>query len=280
VRTVRWKSKHRLRPRADRPVGAEPKNPKVTGSVKWIIASSGTVRGARPDRPRLPLFDIWRRIKWYIAVGIAVTADRCDFSRWCAGADRPDQGRGPSAVGRKGATTRKWLGAINTTPTTSIHFNQALQSLTFNTRASNLFQDTIKASNLSKFHNWDKWSLVISDLRERESDPCVIYRSCRLAFAIVLSSFPILILKWLVIKARDTKCVVVLAGSKWPGCLRRKLTRSKWSFERGKGLKETRSLWPPQRGLGSLEPNLGKTNHRVHPLYFLVDLFSLSFGLI
>jgi hypothetical protein len=38
-------------------------------------------------------------------------------------------------------------------------------------------------------------------------------------------------------------------------------------------------LWPPQRGLGSLEPNLGKTNHRVHPLYFLVDLFSLSPGL-
>jgi hypothetical protein len=28
-----------------------------------------------------------------------------------------------------------------------------------------------------------------------------------------------------------------------------------------------------------LEPNLGKTNHRVHLLYFLVDLFSLSFGL-
>jgi hypothetical protein len=25
-----------------------------------------------------------------------------------------------------------------------------------------------------------------------------------------------------------------------------------------------RPLWPPQRGLGSLEPNLGKTNHRVH----------------
>jgi hypothetical protein len=28
-----------------------------------------------------------------------------------------------------------------------------------------------------------------------------------------------------------------------------------------------------------LESNLGKTNHRVHPLHFLVDLFSLSFGL-
>jgi hypothetical protein len=27
------------------------------------------------------------------------------------------------------------------------------------------------------------------------------------------------------------------------------------------------------------EPNLGKTNHCVHPLYFFVDLFSLSFGL-
>jgi hypothetical protein len=44
---------------------------------------------------------------------------------------------------------------------------QAFQPSTFNTRASNPFQDTIKASNLSKFHNWDKWSLVISDLRER-----------------------------------------------------------------------------------------------------------------
>jgi hypothetical protein len=163
LRTVRWKSKYRPRPStdcpassADRPVGAEPKNPKVTGSVKWIIASSRTVRGARPDRPRLPLSDIWRHIKCYIAVDIVVTTDRCDFSRWCAGADRPDQGREPSAVGRKGATTRTWLGAINTTPTTSIQFNQAFQSFAFNTRASNPFKDTIKASNLSKIHNWDK----------------------------------------------------------------------------------------------------------------------------
>jgi hypothetical protein len=31
----------------------------------------------------------------------------------------------------------------------------------------------------------------------------------------------------------------------------------------GKGLKETRSLWPSQRGVGLQEPNLGKTNHRV-----------------
>jgi hypothetical protein len=165
--TVWWKSKHRPRPSADRPIGEEPKNSKVTGSVKWIIASSRTVRGARPDHLRLPLSDIWRRTKFYIAIDIAVSADRCDFSRWCAGADRPDQGRGPSAVGRKGATARKWLRAINTTPTTSIHFIQAFQSFTFNTRASNPFKDTIKASNLSKFHNWDKWSLVIRDLREK-----------------------------------------------------------------------------------------------------------------
>jgi hypothetical protein len=60
---------------------------------------------------------------------------------------------GPSAVGRKGATARKWLRATNTTPTISIHFNQAFQSSTFNTRARNPFQDTIKSSNLSKFHN-------------------------------------------------------------------------------------------------------------------------------
>jgi hypothetical protein len=108
LRTVRWKRKHRPRPRADRPgsgadrpVGEEQKNPKVTGSAKWIIASSRTVRGARPDRPRLALFDIWRRIKCNIVVDIAVTADRCVFSRWSAGADRPDQAGGPSAVGRK-----------------------------------------------------------------------------------------------------------------------------------------------------------------------------------
>jgi hypothetical protein len=43
----------------------------------------------------------------------------------------------------------------------------------------------------------------------------------------------------------------------------RKLTRSEGPFERGKGLKKTRPLWPPQRGVGLREPNLGKTNPRV-----------------
>jgi hypothetical protein len=62
---------------------------------------------------------------------------------------------------------------------------------------------------------------------------------------------------------------VVLAGSKWPGRLRKRLTRSKWSFERGKRLKETRSLWPPQRGLGSLEPNLDKNKSSCSSALFL-----------
>jgi hypothetical protein len=148
------------------------------------------------------LSDIWRHIKCTIAIDIAVTADRCDFSRWCAGVDRPDQGRGPSTVGRKGAMARKWLEAINTTPTTSIYLIQALHSYTFNTRASNPFQDTFKVSNLSKFPNWDKWSLVISDLRE--CDVCFICCSCCLVFIIVLSSSPSKPSKWFIKQAIDT----------------------------------------------------------------------------
>jgi hypothetical protein len=96
LRTVRRNSKDRPCPRADRPasgadrpVGEKPKNPKVTGSEKWIIAAS-----------RLASSDIWRRIKCDIAVDIAVTADRCVFSRWSTGADRPDQAGGPSALSR------------------------------------------------------------------------------------------------------------------------------------------------------------------------------------
>ena len=122
LRTVRWKSKHRPRPSADRPasgadrpVGENQKNPKVTGSVKCIFSVLTDRPGCTIGPSVTALSDIWRRIKCFIAVDIAVTADRYDFSRWCAGEPRPDQRRGPSAVGRKGATTRKWLGAINTT---------------------------------------------------------------------------------------------------------------------------------------------------------------------
>jgi hypothetical protein len=54
---------------------------------------------------------------------------------------------------------------------------------------------------------------------------------------------------------------------------KRKLTRSEGPFERGKGLKETRPLWPPQRGVGLQEPNLGKTNPRVTLLICLRFVF-------
>jgi hypothetical protein len=57
---------------------------------------------------------------------------------------------------------------------------------------------------------------------------------------------------------------------------KRKLTRSEGSFERGKGLKETRPLWPPQRGVGLREPNLGKTNPRVSLDYSLAICFAPS----
>jgi hypothetical protein len=76
-------------------------------------------------------------------------------------------------------------------------------SYTFNTRASNPFQDTFKASNLSKFQNWDKWSLVINDLRE--CDSCFICCSCCLVFLIVLSSSLSELSKCFVKFARDTE---------------------------------------------------------------------------
>jgi hypothetical protein len=42
------------------------------------------------------------------------------------------------------------------------------------------------------------------------------------------------------------------------------------------GLKETRPLWPPQRGVGLREPNLGKTNPRVSLDYSLAIYFAPS----
>jgi hypothetical protein len=57
---------------------------------------------------------------------------------------------------------------------------------------------------------------------------------------------------------------------------KRKLTRSEGPFERGKGLKETQPLWPPQRGVGLKVPNLGKTNPRVSLHYSLAICFAPS----
>jgi hypothetical protein len=41
-------------------------------------------------------------------------------------------------------------------------------------------------------------------------------------------------------------------------------------------LKETRPLWPPQRGVGLQEPNLGKTNLRVSLAHSLGICFAPS----
>jgi hypothetical protein len=41
-------------------------------------------------------------------------------------------------------------------------------------------------------------------------------------------------------------------------------------------LKETRPVWPPQRGVGLREPNLGKTNPRVSLDYSLAICFAPS----
>jgi hypothetical protein len=41
-------------------------------------------------------------------------------------------------------------------------------------------------------------------------------------------------------------------------------------------LKETRPLWPPQRGVGLREPNLGKTNPRVTLFILLAICFAPS----
>jgi hypothetical protein len=61
-------------------------NPKVTGSVKFIFNVLADRLGYTAEPSMTALSDIWRCIKCTIAVDLAVTADRCDFSRWCAGA--------------------------------------------------------------------------------------------------------------------------------------------------------------------------------------------------
>jgi hypothetical protein len=120
-----------------------------------FLVSSRTVRGAQPDRPQLLYLTYDDALNALVAIDIAVTADRCNFSRWCTYTNRPGQGHGPSVVTKKKATARKWLVAINTTPTTSIQWIQASHSLSFNTRAFTSTKDTIKLPNLSKFHNCD-----------------------------------------------------------------------------------------------------------------------------
>jgi hypothetical protein len=75
-----------------------------------------------------------------------------------------------------------------------------------------------------------------------ERDLLVFFRALALG---LLSSFfdSSLRSNSLVIEARDTNLVVVLVGTLCSKAFeKRKLTRSEGPFERGKGLKETRSL--------------------------------------
>jgi hypothetical protein len=53
----------------------------VMGLVKYILASSRTVRGARSNRPRLLCLTSDDAFNALVVVDIAVTADRCDFNR-------------------------------------------------------------------------------------------------------------------------------------------------------------------------------------------------------
>jgi hypothetical protein len=82
---------------------------------------------------------------------------------------------------------------------------------------------------------------VISNLRERKIRVLLaalvtwLLQSCLLSIFLAINS--------IVTKARDTNCVVVLAGKFCSRLIEeKKLIRSEGPFERGKGLKETRSL--------------------------------------
>jgi hypothetical protein len=154
--TIQRREEHRTGPRANRPA------PRRGPFARWkleksegagfdkihFLASSWTVWGAWPNRTRLLYLTSVNTFIALKTVDIAVFVDCCNFSRWCAGVDRLGQERGPSAVDRKWATPRKWLVAINTTPTTFIHIIQAFQLSTFNIRASTSLQDTFKALKL------------------------------------------------------------------------------------------------------------------------------------
>jgi hypothetical protein len=155
------------------------------------------------------------------------------------------------------------VGAINT-PTTPPFIVSKFSISQPLTRARHSIQDTPKVIKSSPIPHK---ALVTS-----ESDlPCsfeLLRLDCFLSFILSCVQYS------LVTKARDTNCVVVLAGR----CCSRLIWEEKAHSVRGtvwerEGLKETRPLWPPQRGVGLREPNLGKTNPRVSLHYLLAICF-------
>jgi hypothetical protein len=150
--TVWRREEHRPRPSTDHPnSGAyclsieNQRNSKVMGSIKLIfsILADRPRCSTRPSVTVYLTFD--NAFNALIAVDIAITIDHCDFSRWCAGADRPDQERGPFAVDRKWATTRKWLVAISKHP---IH-SHSIQEQVLHPKTHS------KLPNSTKCHNCD-----------------------------------------------------------------------------------------------------------------------------
>jgi hypothetical protein len=116
---------------------------------------------------------------------------------------------------------------------------------------------------------------VISDLREKVVRVLFVALVAWL-FAIVFSFN----LSCDQLNCNQGKRHQLCGGPCWEVCSRliekKKLTRSEGPFERGKGLKKTRPLWPPQRGVGLREPNLGKTNPCVSLPYSLAICFAPS----
>ena len=119
-------------------------------------------------------------------------------------AHRTVSGDAPAHRQQPSPTVVLVVGAINT-PTTSIQgiqvFSHCIQYKSSRLHSKTQTRDQI----LSQVRNHSK-QLVTS-----ERDICVHLSSCRLDR---FSSSPFLIPKTFVIKARDTNCVVVLAGSK------------------------------------------------------------------
>jgi hypothetical protein len=107
-----------------------------------------------------------------------------------------------------------WLRAINT-PNHHHSKHPSFPRFSFNTRVS-AFTPRHKSKE-SKPLQVPNPLQPLSDLRES------LFVFFMLLLLGSLSSFLILVPKWIITKARDTKCVVVLVGSKWPVWLRRKL---------------------------------------------------------
>jgi hypothetical protein len=84
----------------DHPPVENQKNPEVPGSVKFIF-NILTDRPGCTIRPSVTALsdDTFNAI---IATDIAITADRCDFSHWCVGADRLEEEKGWKRPGLRG----------------------------------------------------------------------------------------------------------------------------------------------------------------------------------